>query len=316
MEAWKSILVGVDATPESARAAALGWAIARASHARFRLVHVEPDTAATDRALSITPNPPELRRIADDESHDAVEAALRKAVPQPVINHLEMRRGAVADVLAELALDAELLVLGGKHHSVLGRWLAGSTAHHLVRTATVPVLLAGRVNTGLPRRVLAALDLSTAAGPTLACAARFARMLEADLGALHVVEPLPPPLDPLLGPLQPPPNIADEETRFRSASEILAHVVWPADRYPNADRLIRRGPAAETIVESAHEWQADVLVVGSHGRNFIEHLLLGGVTNQLLNDLPMSVLVVPALRPVRIAEPALVNGAMALGMPA
>jgi nucleotide-binding universal stress UspA family protein len=178
------------------------------------------------------------------------------------------------------------------------------------------MLIAGPVNTGLPRRVLAAVDLSTAAAPTLAVAARFAQMLEADLSALHVVEPFPPPLDPLLGPLQPPPNIADDETRLRTATQTLDHVVWPAHRYPNTERLMRRGPAAETIAEAARAWQADVLVVGTHGRNFIERLLLGSVTNQLLSDLPMSLLVVPTLRPVKIAEPALVTGALALGMPA
>jgi nucleotide-binding universal stress UspA family protein len=300
MEPWKSILVGVDATPESARAAALGWAIARQSHARFRLVHVEPETASDAQVLA----------------RDAVETALRRTVPQPVINHLEIHLGPVADVLADLALDAELLVLGGKHHTALGRWLVGSTVHRLVRTATVPMLIAGPVNTGLPRRVLAAVDLSTAAAPTLACAARFARMLEADLGALHVVEPLPPPLDPLLGPLQPAPSIMDDEPRLRAAAQVLGQAVWPAHRYPTADRLMRRGPAAETIAEAARDWQADVLVVGSHGRNFIERLLLGSVADQLLNDLPMSLLVVPALRPVKITEPGRVNGALALGMPA
>lgn len=316
MESWKSILVGVDDTPESARAAALGWAIARASHARFRLVHVEPDTAQAARALAIPPNPPDLQSVVDGDARGAVETALRKTVAQPVINHLEMRRGEVAEVLADLAPDAELLVLGGKHHTALGRWLAGSTVHSLVRTATVPMLIAGPVNTGLPRRVLAAVDLSTAAAPTLACAARFARMLEADLGALHVVEPILPPLDPLLGPLQPPPSLTDDEVRFRTASQVLDHVVWPAHRYPNTERLVRRGAAAETIVEVARAWHADVLVVGSHGRNFIERLLLGGVTDQLLNDLPMSVLVVPALSPVKIADHAPVNAAQALGMPA
>ena len=174
MDTAKTVLVGVDATPASARAAALGWAIALASNARFRLVHVEPDPNAQSRAMAIPPNPPELQRILDGGARDAVEAALKRAVPQSVITHLELHRGAVADVLAELALDAELLVLGGKHHTAVGRWLAGSTTHEVVRTATVPVLIAGPVNTGLPRRVLAALDLSTAAAPTLAVAAWFA----------------------------------------------------------------------------------------------------------------------------------------------
>src|SRR5688572_6050670 len=93
MESWKSILVGVDDTPESARAAALAWAIARVSHARFRMVHVEPDDLLEAWSLGIPPGPLELRRMVDGDVRDAVETVLRKTVPQPVINHLEMHRG-------------------------------------------------------------------------------------------------------------------------------------------------------------------------------------------------------------------------------
>jgi nucleotide-binding universal stress UspA family protein len=222
-----------------------------------------------------------------------------------------MHRGVVSEVLAELALDAELLVLGGKHHTTLGRWLVGSTVHQLVRTATVPMYITGPVNTGLPRRVLAAVDLSTAAAPTLAVAQRFAAMLEAELGALHVVEPLPPPFDPLIGPLHMPTSIVEDESRIRTTTQSLDQVVWPMNRYPNIERLVRRGPVIPTIAEAARDWQADVLVVGSHGRNFVERLLLGSVTNQLLSDLPMAMLVVPMLRPVRTAEPAVGRGVLA-----
>jgi hypothetical protein len=51
------------------------------------------------------------------------------------------------------------------------------------------------------------------------------------------------------------------------------------------------------IVEMARTWEADVIVVGSHGHNWVDRLLIGSVTEQLLNELPASLLVVPAVEP-------------------
>ena len=49
----------------------------------------------------------------------------------------------------------------------------------------------------------------------------------------------------------------------------------------------------ETILAEAAEWKADLLVVGSHGKGWAERMLVGSVTERLLNHLPTSVLVVP-----------------------
>src|SRR5205807_8898065 len=98
------------------------------------------------------------------------------------------------------ALRAGLLVLGGKHHSALERWLGGSTSLHVVRTSEVPVLITAGQPVAL-RRILVAADLSPAAGPTVALAERLARLVGAELRVLTVFEPLPnlpgmPPTDP------------------------------------------------------------------------------------------------------------------------
>src|SRR5438874_2107797 len=62
---------------------------------------------------------------------------------------------------------------------------------------------------------------------------------------------------------------------------------------PGAERLVRYGRPVETLLREATTWQADLLVVGSHGRGWAERVLVGSVTERLLNHLPTSVLVVP-----------------------
>ena len=188
------------------------------------------------------------------------------------------RSQAVAD------LGAELVVLGGKHHSALGRWLGGSTSLNVARTTDVPLLVAA----GSPatiRRVLVAVDQSGAARPTLRTAERCARLFGAELRALSVLEPLP--VTP--GVTQP----YETGEYYAMSEELLKRDVWSLIRTPGVERIVRYGMAVETILREATEWGTDLLVVGSHGKGWAKRMLVGSVTERLLNLLPTSLLVVP-----------------------
>ena len=52
------------------------------------------------------------------------------------------------------------------------------------------------------------------------------------------------------------------------------------------------GAAVPTIVEKAEEWQADLIVIGSHGYGFWKRALLGSVSDRVAHHAPCSVLVV------------------------
>jgi universal stress protein family protein len=49
-------------------------------------------------------------------------------------------------------------------------------------------------------------------------------------------------------------------------------------------------------------WNPTV-VVGSHGKGWVERLLIGSVTERLLNQLPSSLLVVPAYAHAKARDP-------------
>ena len=51
-----------------------------------------------------------------------------------------------------------------------------------------------------------------------------------------------------------------------------------------------------TVRAQAAKWGADVVVLGSHGKNWVDRLLLGSTTERLIADLPSSLLVAPAAR--------------------
>jgi nucleotide-binding universal stress UspA family protein len=284
---WGPVLVGVDASPAAAGAAAVAERIARLANVPCRLIHAVRDAGAQLVAVSGHEDPQvvEMQALQLAVARQRVNDAIGAAVSDQVRQKLDVTFGPAAVVLQEAMREsrAGLVVLGGKHHSTLERWLGGSTSLHFVRASEVPVL----VTSGAPttfRRILVAADLSTASGPTIALAERFARLVGAELRLLTVFEPLPdlPGIPPV-----------DHDSYFALAQETLERDVWPVVKSPGVERFVRHGHVVETLTREAFDWKADLLVVGSHGKGWAQRVLLGSVTERLLNNLPTSVLVAP-----------------------
>ena len=62
------------------------------------------------------------------------------------------------------------------------------------------------------------------------------------------------------------------------------------------DTVVRRGAAVDAIASEADEWRADLIVVGSQGKGFVDRLLIGSTAESLLERLPASLLIVPVAR--------------------
>lgn len=57
-------------------------------------------------------------------------------------------------------------------------------------------------------------------------------------------------------------------------------------------REVKKGSPEREIVETAQEWQADLVVVGSHGRGFWGRMLVGSVSDAVMHHAPCSVLII------------------------
>jgi nucleotide-binding universal stress UspA family protein len=278
----RSVLVGVDVSPESARAAALGVALARSADTPCRLVHAVPDL----RRMGITGRVP-LQQARHD-IRKQLEASLRDAVPPEILARLHVAVGRAGVVLADEAArsGAWIVVLGGKQRGAVARGVAGSTAHHLIRRLDVPVLIAGPSERPISR-ILVAVDLSPAAAATLREAERAASLFGAALRVMHIVEPIK---FPMVVP------ITRDDAEFARESQrrfdlLMRHHVGGTI---GAEGVVRAGVAEERIAAEAREWGADAVVLGSHGKGWADRLLIGSVTEHLLNQLPATLLVVPA----------------------
>jgi len=283
---WKPFVVGVDASPEAASAAAFAHRTAERVGVGYRLVHATPDVLGP---FDLWEGATYLRAVAA-HARSQVAVALGGKVSSQVLDEMIVRLGSPA------------VVLGGKHHSTLGRWLGGSTSLNVARTTEVPVLVTAGTPTVI-RRVLVAVDLSGAARPTLAAAERYAALFGAELRALSVFEPLP--AIPEVGPTY------DTTQYYAMSEEFLTRDIWPAIRTKGVEKIVRYGTAVDTILREATDWKADLLVVGSHGKGWAARVLVGSVTERLLNHLPTSLIVVP-VSAAQVAEPAEVTLATAM----
>lgn len=282
---WGPIVVGVDVSPEAKGAAVVGERLARLANVPCRLVHAVRDAWAPLAAVSTDPQVVDMQQLQLAVARHHVNELLGPSVSDFALRKLDVFFGPAAVVLQQVTRDERpgLVVLGGKHHSVLERWLGGSTSLHMVRAAEVPVLITAGTPTAF-RRVLVAADLSKSAGPTIGLAERFARLVGAELRVLTVFEPLPdlpgiPPVDP--------------SKYFALGQETLQRDIWPLVKTPAIEKFVRHGAVVDTLLRECTDWKADVLVVGSHGKGWAQRVLLGSVTEQLINHLPTSLLVAP-----------------------
>jgi nucleotide-binding universal stress UspA family protein len=61
----------------------------------------------------------------------------------------------------------------------------------------------------------------------------------------------------------------------------------------NINIMVREGDASTAIIEVAKEIKADVIVMGSHSRNWLEHILLGATAESVLHHAGIPMFIIP-----------------------
>jgi nucleotide-binding universal stress UspA family protein len=143
-------------------------------------------------------------------------------------------------------------------------------------------------------RILVGADGSEHAERALRHAAGLAKALNAALHIVHVID---------MGWLPAAPELGLDLTKFsatrRARGEAVLALAAQAARAAGAaaeTRLIEtetpNQPPAAALVEEAVSWQADLIVLGAHGRLGVERLLLGSMADGVARRSGIPVLLV------------------------
>ena len=283
------IIVGVDGSPASD--AAVGWA---AHDAVIRglpltLMHVENPAAPT---WSQAPLLEELAGWQEAEGRSILANALKIAhdtagntLRIPI--NTEFLSSATVPTLVDLSNDAELIVVGTDGRGALARGLLGSVSSGLVRHAHCPVAVIHDEEPLMPHPAQAPVLVGIEGSPTseLAAAIAFdeASRRHVDLIALHAWS------DCEMTEL---PTVDWPEAKAEEGERLLAGALagWQ-DRYPDVtvQKLVVCDRPARALVETSES--AQLVVVGSHGRNAFTRTFLGSVSNAVVQSVRMPVIV-------------------------
>lgn len=156
------------------------------------------------------------------------------------------------------------------------------------------------------RRILCPTDYSECARHALRRAVGLAVWFGARLRVLHVMGVAPPPAPAADGgPTPVSENVMrlwEAEERARLEAFVATAIAAGA---PLELKLVSggSGDVSRDIRAEAEDWAADLVVMGTHGRSGIGHVLMGSVAERVLRVAPCPVLTVGAASPEADDEP-------------
>jgi nucleotide-binding universal stress UspA family protein len=142
------------------------------------------------------------------------------------------------------------------------------------------------------RQILCPVDFSDHSRRALDHAIAIARWYEAKVTALHVFSPAPvAAFGP--GPVVFEPIVLTAVDRDQLLADTKAFAEAEGAPGVTIDVAVREGTTAGEILEQAASMNADLLVIGTHGRSGVERLVLGSVAEKVLRKASCPVMTVP-----------------------
>lgn len=270
--------------------------LARRVGATLHLVHAytPPENAmslgvaAADIMAGLPPVPLWNLPETTQTMHDALADRLREQLGEeggPPLVQVHAEPGAAHHAVGRVAesVGADLVAVGATHHH---RGILGSTTEKTLREVPAPCLVLRKPLPPRGSRVLLTTDLSDASaaacvealsvvsalfgGDDFAC-----RCLYAAIGTVGDI----PPVD-------------DDELARVARTELERFLTRLPTTGVTVEPVVRLGTPEEEILAEASAWPADLVVLGTHARTGLSHLLLGSVAESVVRHVAADALVV------------------------
>ena len=219
------------------------------------------------------------------------------------VSALEPRTGTAYEEIITIAreLKADLILIATHGYTGYKRMFLGSTAERVVQHSTCPVLVVRphtrhwngstdpRTRTGFRlAKILAPTDFSECSRAGFDYSVQLARDFKAELRLVHVINPHAYPFGDQYLALDA--NRLMDDAAHAAENQMRSMAARANVRY--SIRMIHGSPAAE-ICNAANE-DVDLIVICTHGRTGLGHVLIGSVAERVVRYARCPVLVIPA----------------------
>jgi nucleotide-binding universal stress UspA family protein len=141
------------------------------------------------------------------------------------------------------------------------------------------------------KNILIALDFEAQSRKILAQAESLAQAFEAKIWLVHIVAPNPDFVGYEAGPQVVREQLADELRQEHRDLETLVHEI--TERGFDAEGRLIQGPTVDTLLQTANQTNADLIVIGAHRHGWLYKMVIGSTTDALIDRASRPVLVVP-----------------------
>jgi nucleotide-binding universal stress UspA family protein len=139
-------------------------------------------------------------------------------------------------------------------------------------------------------KILVAIDDSSFTNKTLNVAFDLAKTLNASMALVNVIDPaiVAVGADSVVYPME---QMGDLK---KAADELIKKVRLQLGNEIPLEDFISEGKPNDEIIAIAKQWNADLIVIGTHGRTGLMHMIMGSVAESVIRHSNIPVLVVPS----------------------
>lgn len=264
------IMVATDLRPQSDRAIDRAILTADAQDARLIVFHVIEEGSR----LAAMP--------------ERADAAVRSVLPDPAAAvEIRTAEGSAPSKIVEAAEEngCSLIVTGVARFNSLGDSFIGTAVERVVRKAAQPVLVVKQRPRANYRNIVAATDFSTCSRSALLTAARM--FPEAELHLFHAFHVA------YEGFVNLERNVDDVRAEVQSEfDDFLNDPTIPDDVRRRVTSHLEYGDTQGAADQLVDKLEADLVVIGTHGRSGFSKAVFGSIAEMLLRSVPVDMMVV------------------------